>query len=435
MKTNPKFQLSNIIDEYTELSEIELDALELPLYERIYFYGEHFKIQKQNSLKYLIKALAAELIELLESIVRKNIKSNKPKVLTANNLNYDIMLENLGYQVERCLWSRRRKIKTAGSISLKLLFLKINYRIIFWSFRRLISPNNINLLNQFKENLKKNIIDHGYVALFISNDVSFFNRLSIEVFNELKLPVIMLAHGGMPTVYDGGVDQRADMVSHWGSKQREGYYKNYKKKDTKHILINPNFYEVKKHDLTFSLDNILVCSNSANGVQIGDIKGVEDRMFCLKYLFSIKRVLEKLNVNKVRFRPHPSEDPRWYYNYIDPNFFVYDDQSLDVSLKLSTLVIGPISTVFVDSLIANVVYVIYEPLNDMNETGFGMKLTAPIDGNDPRIPLVISEKELFGFLDSDNKIDKDLINDFATHHNELHKLKNFIDVQFYEELK
>ena len=88
MKTNRSLQLSKIIDEYKELSEIELDALELHLYERIYFYGEHFKIQKRNSFKFFIKALVVEIIELFENGSDPNLNPyfnfTRGKILSKN---------------------------------------------------------------------------------------------------------------------------------------------------------------------------------------------------------------------------------------------------------------------------------------------------------------------------------------------------------------
>ncbi len=67
------------------------------------------------------------------------------------------------------------------------------------------------------------------------------------------------------------------------------------------------------------------------------------------YLYRIQKVLTAFGVRSVRLRPHPSENRNWYTKYFDPNFFKLNPYDLETSMKKATLVIGPSSTVFIES--------------------------------------------------------------------------------------
>ena len=101
----------------------------------------------------------------------------------------------------------------------------------------------------------------------------------------------------------------------------------------------------------------------------------------------IQTVLEYFGVKNVRFRPHPSEDINWYLKYIDNDFFMPDLQSIDKSINESTLIIGPTSTVFLESINSGVNYIVYEPklANGLGLDGY--EIISPFDGSDINVPV------------------------------------------------
>ena len=64
-------------------------------------------------------------------------------------------------------------------------------------------------------------------------------------------------------------------------------------------------------------------------------------------LHMIGKVLKELGA--VELRMHPSENPDWYAKFIDTKFLI-DQDKLSASLANSTLVIGPVSTLFIDAI-------------------------------------------------------------------------------------
>ena len=129
-------------------------------------------------------------------------------------------------------------------------------------------------------------------------------------------------------------------------------------------------------------------------------------------MYQIKDELIKLGVKSVKFRSHPSENIKWYYNYIDTSFFKIDtNESIINSFKESTLVIGPTSTMFVDSILNNVNYLIYEPTNgelDLNN----FPLVPPFDSSDNRVVISRNTIELCKNLQNIPLVDPAIILDY-----------------------
>ena len=121
-------------------------------------------------------------------------------------------------------------------------------------------------------------------------------------------------------------------------------------------------------------------------------------------------------IKQVSLRPHPSENPDWYLKFLDNNFFNIDTKNLSESLKNSTLVIGPISTVIIDTMHSEVNYIVYEPTID-GKTILGHDINPPLDGSDKRIPIARTENELNDILVQKRKIDISCYADYAPEYN------------------
>ena len=118
-----------------------------------------------------------------------------------------------------------------------------------------------------------------------------------------------------------------------------------------------------------------------------------------------------LGIKKVRFRPHPSENPSWYLKFLDLSFFKLDTVNLEESLKKSTLVIGPSSTVLLEALYFDVNYVVYEPSQN-NISLMNDLLYPPFDGAYPEIPVAKNEDDLKSILENKRIITYSVIHKF-----------------------
>lgn len=128
----------------------------------------------------------------------------------------------------------------------------------------------------------------------------------------------------------------------------------------------------------------------------------------------VQHVLESIGVKNVRFRPHPSENPNWYLKFIDLNFYSLDKEVLAVSLKESTLVIGPTSTLFLESLIFGVNYIVFEPLLSNGYTFDNFKPVPPFDNTDEKVPCASSLEGLLEILLSRKKVDTEILSDYCS---------------------
>ena len=137
-----------------------------------------------------------------------------------------------------------------------------------------------------------------------------------------------------------------------------------------------------------------------------------DRSNQIYYLRTIQHVLLKLGIKQVRLRPHPSESINWYLKYVDPNFFKRDEDNLQTSLNKSSLLIGPASTVFLESLISEVNYVVYEPRLPNGMCADSYEAVPPFDGKNSKVPVAENMEELKVILKNKTKLDISVLNDY-----------------------
>lgn len=148
-----------------------------------------------------------------------------------------------------------------------------------------------------------------------------------------------------------------------------------------------------------------------NGAQHNDGVRLTDRGNLILYLYMVQSVLKKFGVKRVRFRPHPSENSAWYFKFIDKDFYQVDHENLQKSLQKSTIVIGPTSTVFLETLYNGVNYVCFEPSwNGMDLTNF--ELVPPFDGSDERLPVAKNEEQLECIIKEKTKVDISIFNEY-----------------------
>ena len=140
---------------------------------------------------------------------------------------------------------------------------------------------------------------------------------------------------------------------------------------------------------------------------------LSDRGNCILYLGMVKKILKLNGINKARLRIHPSENPKWYIENIGCDFYELDSTNLSDSLLNSSLVIGPTSTVFLESIYNGVNYLVFEPtINDLDLINY--HIVSPFDGSDKKIPVAKNENELDIILKEKVKVDSSCFSDYIS---------------------
>jgi len=369
-------------------------------------FGDHFSSPIEGGRKNLLRDnLIVDYIEFFAIKLFKNKQDfNKKKVLSSATSLWNNHFKDMGFHVERPPWNIRRDFQIECSLKLYLLTKKIKRKLKRNNFNYLISKDFFLIIDEYKDLLKKYCLKNSYDALIIEQYNGFFHKLISEIFNELNKPIIFWHHGGIPANYDVNHQNRADYFVLMGQRQVDDYIKvGYS--PSKFLVAGHPEYNEAISSLKFDFDEVLIITKAIAGYNPLENSNLQHRSNSLLYLKSLKRVLQKLGVDNVFLRPHPSESFDWYSKFIDTKFFKKSKPVLKDCLNTATLVIGPISTTIIDSLYNGVNYVVYEPIID-NHTILGNLLTPPLDGKDSRFPVAHCEKKLEHILTKKNKICK-----------------------------
>jgi len=289
-----------------------------------------------------------------------------------------------------------------------------------------VSDTFINKIKDFEQELKIFFVTNNIVALFISNDRGFFEKLAISIFKDLGLPSFSFAHGLQFWLNDYDW-KRADYLVVWGILSKQDFVNMGFNSEKVLISGHPEKINIAKKELRFDVTDILVLGNSLNGVNPSNEYTLTDRSNCIYYLYLIQKCLKEFNITKVRFRPHPSENPDWYRKNIDLNFYEIDDLDLSSSLVSSSLVIGPTSTVFLDALIEGVNYVVFEP---HNQFGFGLngyRIPSMYNGDNENVPVAKSVVELREILKEKKLVNISILNDICQEKYDLEDVYSIIN--------
>jgi len=415
MKRNLLLNFLNEENSKNVEDQLLVDYLHFNLNNKIYSFGFQFKnpSEYKKSLKRKVKDkvlhFGIKIYTLLFSCIKRKPEANVILSSAYFNLN-----NNAGFKKYIILsppWIFGKNQKYFDYSFFKETFLVHNK--LSGDFKDLINSDFISLAKKYKVSFKEYILKYEISALFLPQDIGFFEKIAIDVFKELNLPTFNFIHG-LPGIYNDIDYNRTDYLVVWGESIKDNFIKagfNSNK-----IIVNghPKYNTISLgKNLKFELHDILIITKSLNGSQFSDRVILGDRSNLIYYLLSIKRVLEKLGVKKVRLRPHPSENIDWYYEYIDKDFFIYDNDNLKSSLVNSSLVIGGTSTTFLEALIEGVNYVVYEPLiNDLLIDGFSP--VAPFDGSEEKVPVAQSEEELEEILIKKVSVDLTILDDYIS---------------------
>ncbi|MGB7958044.1 MAG: hypothetical protein WCF77_04380 [Minisyncoccia bacterium] len=298
----------------------------------------------------------------------------------------------------------------AGDSKLFRKFIAIDQRIKSANFNEILSDDFFKEVDRFAADAAAHYRAIGVDALIVPNDIVFFEQLNIKILEKLEKPSFVFLHG-LPSRYNRYDENQADYLIVWGKKIKQNYV-NAGVDPEKIIVSGHPFYEkLSSGPLRYGLDDILIISKSLNGSQQRDGVRLIDRGNLIIYLEGVKNVLKSIGVKNVRLRVHPSESIDWYFKFIDRDFFIADSSPLQDSLRRATLVIGPTSTVFLESIYYGVNYLVYEPTSQNIDLS-GFPLVPPFDGSDPKVAVAKNEAELRQLLKGKTVLDKTVFNDY-----------------------
>ena len=372
-----------------------LDLIEYVIQEDVYRSGDHLKPRNPTKLKFFSNILLMFAVQVFTQFTVQRPRAVKYRGFSLSSSTYDRHFLDGEYSIDRAVWAPKRDVPSRFKLRLWVSYLRIRWCFNFSPRRFLIEEKFIDMVSQLKQQLVELVEKEQYSFLFVSEDLSFETRLLISVFDELGLPSFLLAHGGMHSFYGNGMDERTTYLCQWGQLQVDGFIE-HGYDELRILKIGHPSLKRKESGLRSSLDSVLVLTRSCTGTRIESNKQIEDRGKAIAYMLEVQRVLQSLGIERVRIRPHPVENPKWYGEYLDPEFFELDTVPTDVSLSQASIVIGPISTMMVDAICAGVNYVVFEPMyGDKNI--LGAATMSPLRSRQQDYPWAESGEELTKF--------------------------------------
>lgn len=421
-----KHFLNYLINNSDNYSSERIRLLKYELGGKVSHYGDHFtrSKKKHNWLKF--DNVLKDLVEFcFIQIFKKRLKiTYKKKILSTAVSNWDRNIRQLHFCVENPPWAVRRDLQVGFSLKLYLLTQKIKRHLRYSNFNYLISSGFFKIIDTYYIHLKNYCETSSYDALIICQYNGLFEKMATKIFRELNKPVFFWHHGGLPANYNKKHQERADYFILMGQRQVDDYVKMGYDSSKFRVSGHPVYNKTPDY-LSFELNRVLVITKPVSGYSALETISPEHRENSLTYLYSVQKILERQGVKHAIFRPHPSENHEWYNKFIDTNFYTEDTLDLEKSIKHATLVVGPISTIIIDTLYHGVNYVVYEPIIN-NMTIQGHLITPPLDGSDPKFPVAHSEKDLESILIEKKKISIDYYGKLVKTPREIEFLKDLI---------
>jgi len=409
------FYLLDYLKNNSYLNQSRYDNLRYELDNQLHYYGDHYRDPHEflgNKNGNLIRKYIRYLF-ILYKIIRNRKSLVEGDIILSNayfTLNNE--LEKIGYNVFCPSWKMSQDRNVLGDLDIFYLSEKIKSKFKHSHFNDLLTESFLSEVDRFEEKMTLFFQKRKIKSLFVPNDISFFENLSIQVCKQLDIPSFIFLHG-LPGRYNKIDENRSDYLIVWGEKIKENYIKTGMNPNKIFVSGHPYYKKLELHKLKYSFGNVLVLTKSIVGAHHSDGVILGDRANLILYLYSVEKILKSLGINCVRFRPHPSENENWYLKFINKDFYKFDNENLQKSIQNSSLIIGPTSTVFLESLYYGVNYVVYEPsINNIEITN--CQLVSPFDGTDPKIPVAKTEDELEYILKNKILVDPTCFNDYIS---------------------
>ena len=405
-----RYLLSYLKDYYTNpLAKKWIDYMKVDLDGFLYAYGENMNLDYPMSRSVDFRFYK----RLLRNIVKT--EKGERSIDCQNNV-----LSFVGLPSE---FIKSTNLNVLGSIvqpvGEKIIYSKkLIESYLFYSkliketdFNRIFSDENIKKLEKFKNILLDDYSKYNFKALFVGNGEPFMFKLHLDIFKDLKVPSFIFLHG-LPGIYKLDTEKRADYLLVWGDQIKKNYIDAGFEPDRIIVTGHPEYKEMPKlENLRNDFSNVLVITTSSvdwspHGWEAAKFP-IYDRSRIVLYAYSIQHVLQRNGVHKARLRVHPSVNKDWIMKYVDDSFYTIDNDTLKDSLNQSSLLIGPTSTMWLNSILEGVNYLIYEPISESGG------LVPPFDGSDKCVKVAISEDELNKMLEEKYILDLEIIDKYV----------------------
>lgn len=406
-----------------QLDENYIDDLKYDLDRRIYHYGEQFRNNNDFNVFFLKKILKNQY-RISRALIKSVNNINNYKNIAINNayfgLKDDLRINN--YTPIDVPW-----ICSYNNVTLYIDLLKYENYLNKVKYDNILLPESIGHYKKIQNKLLEYYSNANIKILCLYNDMCSFEKMSIKIFKQLNKPSYVFLHG-IPGRYNNIDENRTDFLVVWGKKIKENFVKAGINENKIIVSGHPSYkkYDLSKIKLRSELDKILVLSKSMFLSPQGDKVQLADRGNIILYLLEVQEVLKRHKVKFVKFRPHPSENINWYYKFISKDFFRPDfNSNITESINQSSLVIGSTSTSFLNSIMNNVNYIIYEPSYNKNDL-LNFPLNPPFDNSDERAVVANSKEELFEKINNRSIVNKEILTDYIDTNYNLDFLKKHI---------
>lgn len=411
------------------------DYLHYELDRRFYSYGNQQKLGYEK-VRWCYKVIYIAVFELLIYIylylitlfsIAKKKKVEGNNVLSTAYHGFNVHLKEKGYSILGTPWvvsKNKNKLKLIDFITI----IRFKIRLLTGNFNYLISSEFSNQIEVVKSIISQYISKNEIRAVFLPQDVGFFEKLIIDEARKKGVPTFVIFHGAALRYGNSINDNRTDYLCVFGDVLKERLIRSGFIGEKILITGHPKYSNVKiPENLKFDIQDVLVATKPMPGQPLEvvevlegrarDTNRLKDRGNLILYLMDVQSALIGVGVKRAKLRLHPSESPNWYLKYIDTNFFSIDKLNLSNSLAKSTLVIGPSSSLFFDAIYAGVNYLIYEPVYDDGLDILNDPVGFPFDGGDVGIPVAKEVNDLISLLDSKKSVD-------------IHSIEKFIKPDF-----
>lgn len=386
-----------------------LDYLKVNLDSKIYAYGENMNMYYPEPQQYTLRVKVKEFLQILKSRSAITFQNSDKNVLTFVRFP-DYVLSNYNLNFLSSIFSPicKYSIKTLGLVKTRLFLSQMTCS---YNFNDFLDEDLYKKLEDIRYQLLSTYSNYNLKCLFVGNGEPFLYKLHLDIFKELGRPSFIFLHG-LPGIYDLETEKKADYLLVWGEQIKKNYVAAGFEEDKIVVVGSPKYRKCDTSKLRNSLEDILVTTSaSIDWSPFGwdyNKFAYNDRSFIVLYCYSIQTVLQKVGIKHVRLRLHPSVGREWIEKFIDRSFFSLDYLPLQDSLEKASLVIGPTSTVWLESLLAGVNYLVYEP-GDTNINFKHTYLVPPFDNSDEGLIVANTEEELYEMLRSSYAADSGII--------------------------
>jgi len=394
-----------------ELSRKYIDFFKIELDWHIYNAERHISHSYYRDRKISTKEKLYSILQyqnsLFDSFINKS--DHSPKVLSTVYFPVNNALNELGFKVMSPVWRSVGRKNIFGDHQVILWHRKIQNLIRHREFHSFLDIELHVELENFQQHLFNKYENANFRALFLYTDQFFYSKYNIDIFKKLNKPSFIFSHG-LPGIYSKEVDHRSDYLLVWGEKIRENYLSAGFSADKVKVVGHPKYKKPSSaNTLRSELSDVLVVpvSSVLYHQHEYDQTILMDKSMVILYLYQVQDVLTKLGVKKARYRVHPSLNKAWIKSFLDQKFYILDEEPLESSLSKTSLVIGATSTLFLESLIYGVNYIVFEPKDEEGMNMLNTTLVPPFDGSDPKVMVAHHASEL------SQMIKENVMNDFS----------------------